>query len=98
MATLLIRNLDDGIYARLKARAANQGRSMEEEARQVLRGVLEADPVAVDEDLWTAMRKIFEPLGGVELDVVRQSVSRPPPDFSGPDYDDAETGITAARR
>ena len=33
MATLVIRNLDATLHARLKARAAAEGRSMEEEAR-----------------------------------------------------------------
>jgi len=36
MPTLTIRNLPSDVVARLKARAASRGRSMEEEARQVL--------------------------------------------------------------
>ncbi len=36
MATLTIRNLPADVVARLKARAASRGHSMEEEARQVL--------------------------------------------------------------
>jgi plasmid stability protein len=39
MATLVIRNLDPALHTRLEARAAAAGRSMEEEARRLLRDV-----------------------------------------------------------
>jgi len=37
---LAIRNLDEDVKARLRIRAAQHGRSMEEEARSILRGAL----------------------------------------------------------
>ena len=37
MASITIRNLDDDIKQRLRVRAAEHGRSMEEEAREILR-------------------------------------------------------------
>ncbi|MEZ5755742.1 MAG: plasmid stabilization protein [Paracoccaceae bacterium] len=37
MASIIIRNLEDDVKARLKLRAAQKGRSMEEEARDALR-------------------------------------------------------------
>ena len=40
MASLTIRNLDDSLKADLRLRAAQHGRSMEEEARQILRQTL----------------------------------------------------------
>lgn len=44
MATMTIHNLDDGLKLRLRVRAAMHGRSMEEEAREILRqAVGEAD-------------------------------------------------------
>ena len=44
MAIITIRNLDDGLRHRLQMRAAVHGRSMEEEAREILRqAVGEAD-------------------------------------------------------
>jgi antitoxin FitA len=43
MAQLLVRNLDDDVKARLRIRAAQHGRSMEEEIRVILRQVLESD-------------------------------------------------------
>ena len=45
MASITIRNLDDDVKTRLRVRAASNGRSMEEEARLILRdafGVQEA--------------------------------------------------------
>jgi plasmid stability protein len=36
MAQMTIRNLDDAVYARLKAQASTHGRSLEAEARQIL--------------------------------------------------------------
>ena len=45
MASITIRNLDDGLKRRLRVRAAENGRSMEEEAREILRrSVGEAPP------------------------------------------------------
>jgi plasmid stability protein len=40
MASITIRNLDDDLKRRLRVRAAENGRSMEEEAREILRQVL----------------------------------------------------------
>lgn len=40
-ATLTIRNLDEGVKQKLRTRAAEHGRSMEAEARELLRGALE---------------------------------------------------------
>lgn len=40
MASITIRNLDDNIKQRLRVRAAVNGRSMEEEAREILRRVM----------------------------------------------------------
>jgi plasmid stability protein len=45
MTSITIRNLEDDIKQRLRVRAALHGRSMEEEARGILRRVLvEAEP------------------------------------------------------
>ena len=40
MASITIRNLDDDIKHLLRVRAAEHGRSMEEEARDILRRVM----------------------------------------------------------
>jgi plasmid stability protein len=47
MAQLLVRNLEDRLKARLQRRARTHGRSMEEEAREILRHALrEEEPAA----------------------------------------------------
>ncbi|MDT6939292.1 bifunctional phosphopantothenoylcysteine decarboxylase/phosphopantothenate--cysteine ligase CoaBC [Brucella pseudogrignonensis] len=46
MASITIRNLDDAAKERLRVRAAQNGRSMEEEARLLLGGFEEAKPIA----------------------------------------------------
>ena len=40
MAALVIRKLDDRLKSRLRVQAAHHGRSMEEEAREILRSAL----------------------------------------------------------
>jgi antitoxin FitA len=40
MASITIRNFDETLKVRLRVRAAHHGRSMEEEARQILRRAL----------------------------------------------------------
>ena len=65
MASIIIRNLEDDVKARLKLRAATNGRSMEEEARDILRAATgAADPRA---DLGLAIHARFAALGGLDL-------------------------------
>jgi plasmid stability protein len=66
MATLTIRNLDAETKARLRVRAARNQRSMEEEARNVLRQAL-ATADATTPSLAGAIRRRFRAIGGVEL-------------------------------
>ena len=47
MASITVRNLDDGLKRRLRVRAAENGRSMEQEAREILKHALEEDTVPV---------------------------------------------------
>lgn len=42
MAQLVVRNLEESVKRRLKAQASRNGRSMEEEAREVLRNAVSA--------------------------------------------------------
>ncbi|HSB60115.1 MAG TPA: plasmid stabilization protein, partial [Vicinamibacteria bacterium] len=46
MASITIRRLDEKTKARLRIRAAQNGRSMEEEARTLLRAALTEDTVS----------------------------------------------------
>jgi plasmid stability protein len=78
MATLTIRNLDDEVKRRLRVRAAEHGRSMEEEAREILRaGVGEAPQAGLGDQI----RALFAPLGGVELDLPPREPMRDPVTF-----------------
>jgi plasmid stability protein len=63
VAALTIRNIDDKLKSDLRKRAAANDRSMEEEARVILRRALSgARPVA--EGLATSIRREVERLGG----------------------------------
>ena len=79
MADITIRNLDEEVKRRLRVRAAENGRSMEEEARDILgRSVGEAPP---PKDLGRAIHARFAALGGVELELPERGPMRPPPEF-----------------
>ncbi|MBZ5601467.1 MAG: plasmid stabilization protein [Acidobacteriia bacterium] len=78
MASITIRKLDDSVKAKLRIRAAKHGRSMEEEAREILTKGLKEKP-QTGLDLYTAIRRHIEPLGGVELELPpRRPIRRPP--------------------
>ena len=78
MASITIRNLDEQTKARLRVRAAHRNRSMEDEARNILRAALSGDG-AVARNLADAIRRRFRPLGGVELRLpVREPMREPP--------------------
>jgi antitoxin FitA len=81
MATLTIRKLDEKTKAKLRVRAAHHGRSMEEEARELLRTALKGRPVE-KVSLADAIHRRFAALGGVELELPRREPMREPPDFS----------------
>ena len=78
MATLTIRNLEDPLKSRLRLRAAARNRSMEEEARQILRAALQ-DPLPRGGDLGTQIRTRFAALGDVKLPIeLREPVRQTP--------------------
>jgi plasmid stability protein len=80
MANLTIRSLDESIKVALRLRAARHGRSMEEEARQILREAV-SSPVA-REGLGTRIHRRFAALGGAELDLPERTPVRVPPDLA----------------
>jgi plasmid stability protein len=81
MATLTIRQLDDRLKQRLRVRAAHNGRSMEEEAREILKGALTATK-APEKNLAEIIREYVAPFGGVELKIPKRQSIKAPPDFS----------------
>jgi plasmid stability protein len=78
MASITIRRLDDGVKAKLRVCAASHGRSMEEEAREILKAGLAAKR-ASKLNLAESIRRHFAALGGVDLVLPpREAVRRPP--------------------
>ena len=78
MGTLTIRNLEDPLKSRLRLRAAARNRSMEEEARQILRAALQ-EPAPITQDLGTRIRARFAALGDTQLSIDAREPVRPPP-------------------
>jgi plasmid stability protein len=88
MASVLIRNVDEALHARLKARAAAHHRSLEEEARELLRTAIARHELPLRENLAALARRLFGPEHGADLDIPPRGsgLNRLPPDFSGPEY------------
>ena len=80
MASITVRNLDDGLKRRLRVRAAENGCSMEQEARNILREALD-DHAAPTKNLGSAIHELFRPFGGVELEIPPREPMRNPPQF-----------------
>jgi plasmid stability protein len=81
MASITIRSLDEALKRKLRLRAAQQrNRSMEDEARDILRIAL-ADAATTQGNLADAMRRRFEAFGGIDLDLPPRGAMREPPDF-----------------
>ena len=82
MSSITIRNLDEGLKASLRLRAARHGLSMEQEVRNILKSSLaaEASPAS---GLAFAMRihQRFEGLGANEVPVPERAPAREVPDL-----------------
>ena len=78
MASITIRNLDESIKARLRVRAAQHKRSMEDEVRSIL-GVVLADEPATERSLADAIQRRFRTFGGVDLQLPPRQAMRIPP-------------------
>jgi len=81
VASITIRNLDEGLKQKLRIRAAERNHSMEDEARDILRVALAREPVA-GKHVVDAIRRLIEPLGGVDLAVPPRGPMRKPPRFT----------------
>jgi plasmid stability protein len=81
MASITIRNLDDQTKDRLRVRAAHRRRSMEDEARNILREALAIDS-AGPVNLAQSISSRFKPLGGVDLKLPLREAMREPPSLN----------------
>jgi plasmid stability protein len=79
MASITIRDLDEGTKERLRVRAAHHKRSMEEEARSILRAAVSEEEKGVT-NLAEAVRRRFRPYGGVNLRLPKREAMREPPE------------------
>jgi plasmid stability protein len=77
VASMTIRDIDEQLKARLRVQAARHGRSMEDEARDILRTALSAKP-SRSGTLVDSIRARIEPLGGVELEIAPREAMREP--------------------
>lgn len=99
MGTLTIRNLEDPLKRRLRLRAAARNRSMEEEARQILRAALQEATVQTP-DLGARIRARFAGLGDIQLPIEAREPVRLSPvvDESSAARPGRKRGGAAARR
>ncbi len=79
MGSLTLRNIDDSLKASLRMRAAANDRSMEEEARQILRQSLLRKKSSVG--IGTQISQRFAAAGGIDLPEAVRSAPRRPPAF-----------------
>ena len=77
VASMTIRDIDEQLKARLRVQAARHGRSMEDEARDILRTALSAES-SRSGTLVDSIRARIEPLGGVELEIAPREAMREP--------------------
>jgi len=77
MASMTIRNIDERLKGRLRVQAARHGRSMEEEARDILRSALSTERSRIG-SLVDSIRARIEPLGGVDLEIAPREAMREP--------------------
>jgi antitoxin FitA len=81
MASITVRNLDETVKRKLRLRAAQPNRSMEDEARDILRTALAQDPARAG-NLAGAIRKRVGPFGGFELPLPRRGPLPEPLDLT----------------
>jgi plasmid stability protein len=80
MATLMIRDLDEDVKARLRVQAAEHGHSMEAEARVLLAAALNGRRPS--RGLGSYIRDQFAEIGGVDLQIPQRAEPARAVDFS----------------
>ncbi len=80
MGSITVRNLDEGVKAGLRLRAARHGWSMEQEVRHILQQTLAAEggePLSFAE----RVRRRFQGLDASDLPIPARQPARTPPDW-----------------
>lgn len=77
MVAMSIQNIDEQLETRLRMQAARHGRSMEDEAREILRAAFFTGP-GIGRNLVDSIRGHIEPLGGIELKLPKREPIRDP--------------------
>ncbi len=80
MASITIRRLEEETKERLRIRASHNGRSMEEEAREILKLAV-VGKRGMEPNLAESIRRRFAAVGGVELEFEPREAMREPPGF-----------------
>ena len=87
MASIVIRRLDEQVKLKLRIRAAEHGRSMEEEAREILSSAVSRKQSS-SANIADRIRRRFAPVGGVELKIPLRGLMKRPVDFTSPEFGD----------
>jgi len=83
MGSLTISGLDEQLVASLREQALRHGRSVEEEARAILRGaVAGSDASRPEESVADTFRRIRAEYGPIPIEPPPREKWREPPDFS----------------
>ncbi|NER37428.1 MAG: plasmid stability protein [Oscillatoria sp. SIO1A7] len=80
MTGIVIQNLDDDFKARLQKRAEERGRSLEEEAKEILRIAL-TEKAEQPVNLALAIERRFANFGDIEIPTIPREPMREPPKF-----------------
>jgi plasmid stability protein len=80
MAQLVVRNIETSVKARLQRRARRNGRSMEEEVRDILRAAVHKEENARAGGLGTELAALF-PKTGPDFEIEKLHIEIKPPIF-----------------
>jgi len=83
MSSLTVRNLDESVKNSLRVRAARNGRSMEEEVRQILQNIV-APEQAGQVSFAERVNSRFAGLHVDSLPIPARQLARKPPDIDAP--------------
>ena len=81
MATITVRGLDEALKQDLRVRAAENGRSMEQEVRVILFDALNGAEAGANESLFDSIRADVAELGGVDLLIPARELADDPISF-----------------